>query len=235
MSDVFDPYHRWLGIPPSEQPANHYRLLGVAAFEEDADVIDSAANQRMSYLQDMATGPQVDDSQRILNEISAARLCLLNPDRKVEYDAELRRQLTPNRASSKAVEPEAATEKTSAGVSPMVLVSAISISAITLVIALALIFKGDEETTTDKDLGTLFVVWKVDERADAHVMIGSKVVIDSKKKKLPPEETVSFKVRPSAKRIQFTFERKGHKPIEFFHKFIAGEEVKVEGLIWKEY
>lgn len=27
MFAPFDPYHRWLGIPPSEQPANHYRLL----------------------------------------------------------------------------------------------------------------------------------------------------------------------------------------------------------------
>ena len=25
----FDPYHRWLGIPPEEQPADHYRLLGI--------------------------------------------------------------------------------------------------------------------------------------------------------------------------------------------------------------
>ncbi len=34
MSDPnFDPYHKWLGIPPDEQPANHYRLLGLELFE----------------------------------------------------------------------------------------------------------------------------------------------------------------------------------------------------------
>ena len=33
MSAPFDPYYRWLGIPPGEQPPNHYRLLGVQLFE----------------------------------------------------------------------------------------------------------------------------------------------------------------------------------------------------------
>ena len=30
----FDPYYRWLGIPPEEQPPDHYRLLGVKVFED---------------------------------------------------------------------------------------------------------------------------------------------------------------------------------------------------------
>ena len=38
----FDPYHKWLGIPLDQQPANHYRLLGLRNFEHDADVIESA-------------------------------------------------------------------------------------------------------------------------------------------------------------------------------------------------
>lgn len=86
---TFDPYHKWLGIPPREQPPNHYRLLGIAEFESDADVIEAAADQRMSFLQSLASGPHVDDSQRLLNEVAAARLCLLNPDRKSEYDRRL--------------------------------------------------------------------------------------------------------------------------------------------------
>ena len=28
MAEKFDPYHEWLGIPASEQPPDHYRLLG---------------------------------------------------------------------------------------------------------------------------------------------------------------------------------------------------------------
>ena len=33
----FDPYHQWLGIAPSDQPPNHYRLLGLQLFEPNAD------------------------------------------------------------------------------------------------------------------------------------------------------------------------------------------------------
>ncbi|RMG40999.1 MAG: hypothetical protein D6725_02255 [Planctomycetota bacterium] len=89
----FDPYHKWLGIPKSEQPPNHYRLLGIALFESDVEVIDAAANQRMSYLQEVAIGPHVDLSQKLLNEIAAARRCLLDPKKKAEYDRQLRREL----------------------------------------------------------------------------------------------------------------------------------------------
>jgi formylglycine-generating enzyme required for sulfatase activity len=85
----FDPYHKWLGIPPEEQPPNHYRLLGIALFEDDRDVIEAAADQRMAFVQQMATGPHVEASQKLLNELARARICLLGPDRAA-YDAQLR-------------------------------------------------------------------------------------------------------------------------------------------------
>ena len=51
MSDPhFDPYHKWLGIPPEDQPANHYRLLGLELFESDRDVIDSASLEQIAYI-----------------------------------------------------------------------------------------------------------------------------------------------------------------------------------------
>ena len=50
MADDFNPYHVWLAIPPDEQPANFYRLLGVRQFETNADVIDSAADRQMAHL-----------------------------------------------------------------------------------------------------------------------------------------------------------------------------------------
>jgi hypothetical protein len=226
MPEAFDPYHKWLGIPPSEQPANHYRLLGVVVFEADADVIDSAANQRMAYLQDMATGPQVDESQRILNEISAARLCLLNPKRRAEYDDQLRQDLAAEQPDEGS-----AGQAQAQGLSPMVLVSGVSVGLITLTIALIMIFKGGD-AAEDVKKGTLLVTWKVSEREGAYVMIGSKIVIDSKTKKLPKEEIVSFQVVPKAKRIEFTFERRGYRPINFKYKFIPGEVVDL-GLNWR--
>ncbi len=90
----FDPYHKWLGIPPEEQPPHHYRLLGVKLFEADADVIEAAAERQMSYLHQINAGPHVAESQRLLNELAAARLCLLNAQKKAAYDAQLQEQIS---------------------------------------------------------------------------------------------------------------------------------------------
>ena len=92
MSD-FDPYHKWLGIPPRDQPPNHYRLLGIEVFESDPDVIDAAAEQRASFVRQCVTGKQVRHSQQILNEIAVARLTLLKETDKRTNDLSLRRQM----------------------------------------------------------------------------------------------------------------------------------------------
>ena len=93
MAASFDPYHRWLGISPKDQPPNAYRLLGVDLFEPDAEVIEQAADQRMTHLRGLATGPNGQLTQRLLNEVSAARVCLLNPERRAVYDDKLRQRL----------------------------------------------------------------------------------------------------------------------------------------------
>jgi hypothetical protein len=90
MALAFDPYHKWLGIPPAEQPPNHYRLLAINPFESDPDVIEGAADQRMVHLRSLQTGQHADLTQELLNKISAAKLCLLRPDKKKEYDDQLR-------------------------------------------------------------------------------------------------------------------------------------------------
>ena len=61
-------------------------------FESDADVIEAAANQRTAYLQELAAGEQVELTQKLLNEITKARRCLLNADQKQAYDAQLQSQ-----------------------------------------------------------------------------------------------------------------------------------------------
>ena len=55
MSTSFDPYHKWLGIPPDQQPAHHYRLLGIGLFESDADVIEAAARAYLSAINRIKT------------------------------------------------------------------------------------------------------------------------------------------------------------------------------------
>lgn len=95
MTRVFDPYHKWLGIPPEEQPPSHYRLLGLTDLESDPDVIQAAADQRMAHLRTYQTGQYADWSQRLLNEVATARICLLNPARKAAYDRQLQETKRP--------------------------------------------------------------------------------------------------------------------------------------------
>ncbi|MDA1054442.1 MAG: hypothetical protein O3C40_28715 [Planctomycetota bacterium] len=90
MSDEFDPYYAWLGIPPKDQPANHYRLLGVELFETNLDVIESAAFRQMGHVRTYQSGKHSRESQQLLNELSAAKICLLNPQQKEDYDQQLR-------------------------------------------------------------------------------------------------------------------------------------------------
>ena len=86
----FDPYHKWLGIGASEQPPNHYRLLGVNLFESDLVVIANAADARMAHVKTFHSGRHSALSQRLLNEIALAKVCLFNPQKKSEYDQRLR-------------------------------------------------------------------------------------------------------------------------------------------------
>jgi hypothetical protein len=90
MGTVFDPYRKWLGIPLWEQPADHYRLLGITPFENDPDVIEAAADRQMAHIRNYQSGQHSELSQKILNELANARVCLLNPEKKSAYDAQLR-------------------------------------------------------------------------------------------------------------------------------------------------
>jgi len=99
----FDAYYQWLGIPPDEQPANHYRLLGIKVFEANANVIDMAAERQIRHVRSFQAGKHSRDSQRLLNELARARLCLLNEDDKAVYDAELRREMVQDGERSASV------------------------------------------------------------------------------------------------------------------------------------
>ena len=110
MAESFDPYHVWLGIPPEDQPPNHYRLLGIRPFESNPDVIDNTADQRMTHLRTFQTGKNGKLSQKLLNEVAAARFCLLGEKTKREYDEKLRATLATASSGVRArmQEPQAA-------------------------------------------------------------------------------------------------------------------------------
>ncbi len=92
MSDrpATDAYHRWLGIPPEEQPPDHYRLLGLERLEDDPRVIEQRSDERMRLVNGYRRGPHVKVCDQILQHIKVARACLLNPSLKAAYDRTLK-------------------------------------------------------------------------------------------------------------------------------------------------
>lgn len=90
MPSEFDPYREWLKIPPSEQPPHHYRLLGLKVFESDPQKIEEGITRLVGKLQSLSHGPRVKQAQELLNQVARARLCLADPDKKHQYDQELR-------------------------------------------------------------------------------------------------------------------------------------------------
>jgi hypothetical protein len=93
MAGDFDPYYKWLGIPPKDQPPHYYRLLGVELFEADPEVIALAAEQRVLHVRSFQSGQYAIQSQKIQKKIEAAKRYLLDPEKKAEYDISLRLQL----------------------------------------------------------------------------------------------------------------------------------------------
>src|SRR5208337_679368 len=66
-----------------------YELLGLGPSESDPATIDQAALRRMSKVRQHQLGPQSDLSQEVLAELARARLILMDPDRRTDYDAKL--------------------------------------------------------------------------------------------------------------------------------------------------
>ena len=89
MPDSLDPYYDWFGIRPDDQPPTHYRLLGIEELEDEFAVIDEAYYRRKGYLREFLGGPHHDQTLRMVEELAAARECLLNPVAKLAYDADL--------------------------------------------------------------------------------------------------------------------------------------------------
>lgn len=90
-----DPYYLWLGIPPDEMPASHYRLLDVRMFEADPEIIDLGFQRRMAYLRSIKDGDNLELAERLKDELATVRRELLSPAKRAAYDAELRARALP--------------------------------------------------------------------------------------------------------------------------------------------
>jgi hypothetical protein len=86
---MFDCYHRWLAIPMDQRPPTYYQLLGIAPNETDPEVIEEAALRQTSHIRTYQTGPYAQQCQALLNELGQAKVTLLNPGKRKDYDARL--------------------------------------------------------------------------------------------------------------------------------------------------
>ena len=96
MAAAFDPYHKWLGIPPGCRPPTHYQLLAISPEERDRSVINAAVTRQSAYVRNFQVGEHGSDAARILGEIQSAKLCLLDPSSRAEYDARLAKETAAN-------------------------------------------------------------------------------------------------------------------------------------------
>lgn len=183
MPEPFDPYHEFLGIDNGSRPPDHYALLGLAVFESDPKKIDEAATGRMSRLQDLANSEFVDHSQRLLNELSAARRCLLNPVQKMAYDEGLRakkqRAAVKNSSGSKAARRN----------KQLILIGI----GVLLLLCLAFFMRGGESIENYN----LIVDWPLADRA------GGTLTIDSQPRPLPTSDRMRILVPDGQHRIVF--------------------------------
>ena len=88
-SGRIDPYYEWLGIQPSEQPADFYRLLGIARFEGNIKVIERAADRQMGYIRQFQAKHPSEVSE-LLSQLSLARITLTDQEKKRLYDGSLK-------------------------------------------------------------------------------------------------------------------------------------------------
>jgi hypothetical protein len=88
---MFDPYEKWLGIPKGRRPLTHYQLLDISRTERDPDVIEDAVAEQEERVRRHEEGPHAEACARLLKEIARARATLLDPARRKEYDAGLRK------------------------------------------------------------------------------------------------------------------------------------------------
>lgn len=87
-----DVYRDWLGIQETARPLNYYQLLKLKQFEDDVAKIRGSYRQFNAHVRRYSTGEYGPESQRLLNELTKAMLCLTDVQRKREYDITLGRK-----------------------------------------------------------------------------------------------------------------------------------------------
>ncbi|HJT33975.1 MAG TPA: hypothetical protein VJ783_18160 [Pirellulales bacterium] len=89
MAGTFDPYREWLAITSGGESHNYYELLGVRPLESDIGKINEAFRRQSDRLAPHLSGAQAAMAQRLMTELTEARMTLLTPTTKRNYDQAL--------------------------------------------------------------------------------------------------------------------------------------------------
>ena len=92
MPQQLDVYRDWLQITETARPLNHYQLLRLKTFEDDAGKVRENYRKMNAHVRKYAAGEYGSQSQALLNELAKAMLCLTDAKRKAEYDITLGRK-----------------------------------------------------------------------------------------------------------------------------------------------
>ena len=94
MAKQLDVYRDWLGITSDERPLDYYQLMRLAKFEDNSEKIRAHYLKMNTHVRKYASGQYSQESQKLLNELAKAMLCLTDTQRKREYDASMGRKDT---------------------------------------------------------------------------------------------------------------------------------------------
>lgn len=217
MAADFDAYRDLLDIRSAERPPNHYELLGIEVFESSTSVIDEGAGIRMALLQELGNSEHQEVSQQLLNDVSAARRCLLNEAQKIAYDEKLRTQ-QKRQSVHRTNRRGSGSRKKTRGPSPLISVGTAAVVVVVLLV-IYLVTRPPSASST----GNLVVDWPLDERK------GAAVTLDQKPIDLPSTQPVRLNIPNGRHRV--VFKRDGFRDIPQTTVFASDVRVKVN-LSW---
>ncbi len=92
VADALNPYRQWLELDTDASSLNHYELLGLPLYENDADKILHAADRALARVRSHRPGTHAAAWSKLLDELAQAKKCLRDAKQKNRYDAALRAQ-----------------------------------------------------------------------------------------------------------------------------------------------
>jgi hypothetical protein len=118
MNEAFNPYYAFLGLDQELAGPNYYQLLRLRELEGDASKITAAAEKAMVRVRGQRPGQHAPEWSRLLDEIQAAKACLLDPAQKRAYDERLTQGQNGHKAKAPSPQPAALAPSAGPATSP---------------------------------------------------------------------------------------------------------------------